>query len=147
MIFWLLPLVFLALLSPLLWLLPKGRQSERMQLRLAARRMGLGMQLCSENWPHWMAHAPNPCAQYQLSRKKAEAHWCYWQTASGQWQNQWHEPCSDKKLLPFLRQLPKDTYKIEADKQKIALFWGEYGDLKALQTIADVLKTLTTAKR
>jgi len=142
MIFWLLPLVLLALLSPLLWLLPKGRQSERMQIRLAARRMGLGMQLCRENWPHWMAHASNPCAQYLLARKSTEAPWCYWKAAQGQWQNQWREPCTDAQLLPLLQKLPDDAYKIEADKQKIALYWGERGGLDALQSIHAVLNKL-----
>jgi len=45
MALWLIPLILLALLSPLLWLLPAKRQGQRMQLRLQARRMGLGMQL------------------------------------------------------------------------------------------------------
>jgi len=145
MIFWLLPLVLLALLSPLLWLLPKGRQSERMQLRLAARRMGLGMQLCSQNWPHWMTQAPNPCPQYQLARKKSATNWHYWQAVPGQWHNQWREPCADNRLLALLQQLPEDVYKIEADSQKVALFWGERGDLETLAKIAAVLEQLTTA--
>jgi len=146
MLFWLIPLVLLALLSPLFWLLPQKQQGQRMQLRLAARRMGLGMQLAAENWPHWMAHAPNPCAQYQLARQKTGADWRYWQAAPGQWQNQWREPCLDEPLLPLLQQLPEDVYKIEADKQKVSLYWGERGGLENLKKIADVLKKLTAAE-
>ncbi|KXU38590.1 hypothetical protein AXE65_00030 [Ventosimonas gracilis] len=146
MLFWLIPLVLLILLSPLLWLLPKKQQGERMQLRLAARRMGLGMQLVSENWPHWMAHAQSPCAQYQLPHKKAGADWRYWQDAQGQWQNQWREPCADKQLLPLLQQLPVDVYKIASDKQIITLYWGERGGFEALKTIAAVLERLTAAE-
>jgi len=145
MLFWLIPLVLLALLGPLLWLLPKKQQGERMQLRLAARRMGIAMQLASEDWPHWMVHAPNPCAQYQLARQHKQADYCYWQDSLGQWQNQWREPCTDEHLLKNLQQLPEDVYKIEANAHKITLFWGEHGSFEALEKIIVVLKTLTTA--
>jgi len=146
MLFWLIALVLLALLSPLLWLLPKAGQNERMQLRLAARRMGMTMQLSSQNWPYWMAHIPNPCAQYQLPCKQSAVECCYWQSAPGQWQNQWREPCTDNALLSLLQQLPIDAYKIETDNEKVAIYWGECGGLDSLKKIASVLKALTAAK-
>jgi len=143
MLLWLLPLVLLALLGPLFWLLPQKGQGQRMQLRLAARRMGLGMQLCHENWPHWMEQASNPCPQYLFARSSGgETSCCYWQAAPGQWYDQWRERCSDEKVLPLLQQLPEDVYKIEVNEQKVVLCWGERGGLDALEKIRTILHEL-----
>jgi|GEM_PF-3238124 len=146
MLFWLIPLVLLALLSPLFWLLPKAGQSQRMQLRLSARQMGLSMQLAPASWPHWMTDAPCPCPLYQRPRKTASG-LCgvYWQVSPSNWQNQWREPCVDNNWLSLLQPLPEDVYKIEADSQQVSIYWGERSGLAGLEKIAGALKTLTAA--
>jgi len=65
--------------------------------------------------------------------------WCYWQL-NGEWLNQWREPCKDSQLLLLFTKLPPDVYKIEANGEKVALYWGERGGLQALEVIAAVLK-------
>ena len=60
----------------------------------------------------------------------------------GLWVNQWREPCVDEKLLPHFATLPANVYKVEADKQMIALYWGEKGDASVLKDIDTLLKAL-----
>lgn len=141
---WIVLSILALILSPLAWLRPSRRQSGRMALRLEARRIGLGMQLAPQEWPHWLpVEPPSPCAQYHLPRSRTEPLcWVYWQTAPGVWVNQWREPCEDAALMTHLRELPKDVFKVEADKQMIALYWAERGESEALQHIAGVLKAL-----
>ena len=40
------------------------------------------------------------------------------------------------------KKLPANVYKVEADRQMIALYWGEKGEASVLQDITDVLKAL-----
>ena len=62
---WIVVSILALVLSPLAWLRPSRRQSGRMALRMEARRMGLAMQLASQEWPHWLERAiPSPAAQY-----------------------------------------------------------------------------------
>ncbi|WP_248800530.1 hypothetical protein [Pseudomonas sp. MWU13-2105] len=141
---WIVVSILALVLSPLAWLRPSRRQSAMMAVRMEARRIGLGMQLAPQEWPHWLPHEPpSPCAQYHRPRLHADSPcWCYWQTAPGVWANQWREPLTDDRLLMHFRTLPDNAYKIEADKQMIAVYWGERGDTQALQAIATVLKAL-----
>jgi hypothetical protein len=60
----------------------------------------------------------------------------------GVWVNQWREPCVDEKLLPHFATLPANVYKVEADKQMIALYWGEKGEASDLLAIDALLKAL-----
>ena len=48
----------------------------------------------------------------------------------------------DEKLLPHFSTLPANVYKVEADKQMIALYWGEKGDASVLKDIDALLKAL-----
>lgn len=131
-------------LSPLVWLRPSRRQSGQMAQRLAARRLGLGMQLGQQEWPHWLPSAPpTSCAQYYRARRGGRGDsWSYWQTAPGQWCNQWREPCADAALLERLRGLPADVYKVESGPQMVALYWGERGGEAELRLIAELLAAL-----
>lgn len=115
-----------------------------MAVRLAARRLGVGMQLSQQDWPHWLELTPpGNCAQYHCSRRRGRVEsWSYWQIAPGQWCNQWREPCVDADLLEHLQRLPADVYKVEAGPQMIALYWGERGGEAELQRVADTLKAL-----
>lgn len=142
--FWIAALLLGLALSPLVWLRPSRRENRQMGHRLAARGMGLGMQLASESWPHWLAkEPPSRCAQYHRPRRRGnDDQWCYWQFAAGQWLNQWREPCLDTRLLEQFARLPSDAYKVEAGKQMIAVFWGEGAELQALENIAAVLDAL-----
>jgi hypothetical protein len=115
-----------------------------MAMRMAARRMGLAMQLIPQEWPHWLpTEPPSPCPQYHRPRSaRAPDVWVYWQTEEGVWVNQWREPCADPRLLAQFKTLPADVYKIEAGLQLIAVYWAERGEPEVLQRIAAVLKAL-----
>lgn len=142
--FWIVALLVCATLSPLVWLRPSRRENQKMVHRLAARGLGLGMQLSSEDWPHWLtSEPPSRCAQYHRARRRGnQDQWCYWQLATGQWVNQWREPCDDPRLLEQLMRLPSDAYKAEAGTQMIAVFWGEGAQAQALENIVAVLEVL-----
>ena len=144
MTLWIVALLLLVMLSPLVWLRPSRRQSGQMALRMEARRMGLAMNLALQEWPHWLEkEPPSPCAQYHRARRNAHVDsWCYWQLAPGQWVNQWREPCVDVRLTEQLAILPADVYKVEANKQMVALCWGERSQPEALAQIAAVLTAL-----
>jgi hypothetical protein len=141
---WIVLSIIAVILSPLAWLQPSRRQSGKMAMRLAARRMGVGMQLAPQEWPHWLPkEPPSPCAQYHRPRSHAQAPcWVYWQTDPGVWLNRWREPCADAQVVAQLATLPADVFKVEADQQLIALYWGERGESEVLQRIAAVLKAL-----
>jgi hypothetical protein len=141
---WIVVSILAVVLSPLAWLRPSRRQSGQIAMRMEARRMGLGMQLAPQEWPHWMVpQPPSPCAQYHRPRRGTKpACWAYWQSAPGEWVNQWREACTDMALLEHLRTLPSNVFKVEADRQMIVLYWGERGEVSVLQDIATVLKAL-----
>jgi hypothetical protein len=144
MSFWIIALLLAAVLSPLSWLRPSRRQNRQMSQRLAARGMGLGMQLATESWPHWLAkEPPGSCPQYYRARTNGKQdQWCYWQATTGQWLNQWREPCDDSRVLEQLARLPSDVYKVEAGKQILAVYWGEGAEPQALEKIVAVLDVL-----
>ena len=141
---WLVVSILALVLSPLAWLRPSRNQSEQMNLRLAARRQGLAMQLAPQQWPHWLEkEPPSPCPQYHRARRPGrEDVWCYWQTTPGTWCNQWREPCVDPRLNACFARLPITAYKVEADTRMIALYWSERGDESVLQDIAHMFDTL-----
>jgi len=141
---WLVVSILLVVLSPLAWLRPSRVQSGRMALRMEARRIGLAMQLAPQEWPHWLSQEPpSPCAQYHRPRRGSQpACWAYWQKSPGLWVNQWQEVCEDRALLNHFEKLPGNVFKIEADKQMIALYWGEKGETEVLQHIDATLKAL-----
>jgi hypothetical protein len=141
---WIVVSILAVVLSPLAWLRPSRHQSGRMALRMEARRMGLAMQLSPQQWPHWLKQEPpSPCAQYHRPRRgKVPALWSYWQLEPGVWVNQWQEPCVDETLLAHFATLPANVYKVEADRQMIALCWGEKGEVSDLQAIDTLLKAL-----
>lgn len=141
---WIVAVLIGVALSPLAWLRPSTRQTRQMAQRLAARGMGLGMQLASETWPHWLAkEPPSRCPQYHRARRRGnEEQWCYWQADVGRWLNQWQEACVDVHVLEQLLRLPSDVYKVEADKQMISVFWGEGAEPQALENIVAALDVL-----
>ena len=144
MTWWIVLLLVGAALSPLVWLRPSPQQRGQMELRLAARRLGLGMQLGQQQWPHWLEkQPPERCAQYHRGRRAGRSDsWSYWQVAPGQWCNQWREPCADAAMLERLQALPADVYKVEASPQMISLFWGERGGEEELRAVAALLAQL-----
>ena len=141
---WIVVSILLVVLSPLAWLRPSRHQSGRMALRMEARRIGLAMQLAPQDWPYWLKHEPpSPCAQYCRPRRAgAQAAWSYWQLEPGVWVNQWREVCGDEALLAHFAKLPANVYKVEADKQMIAVYWGEKGEASVLKDIDALLKAL-----
>jgi hypothetical protein len=141
MTWWIVLLLVGAALSPLVWLRPSPRQRGQMELRLAARRQGLGMQLGQQEWPHWLeVQPPERCAQYHRGRRAGRRDsWAYWQTAPGRWCNQWREPCVDALMLERLCSLPADVYKVEASAQMVSLYWGERGGEAELRKVAEWL--------
>ena len=126
---WIVVSILAVVLSPLAWLRPSRRQSGLIALRMEARRMGLAMQLAPQEWPHWLGQEPpNPCPQYHRPRRSGQpVCWSYWQIAPGNWVNQWREACVDEPLLKHFQALPAGVFKVEADKQMIALYWNERG--------------------
>lgn len=144
MTMWIVVGLLAVVLSPLAWLVPSRRQQGQMDMRLAARRMGLAMQLSRQEWPHWLTpEPPNPCAQYHRGRRTGQVDaWCYWQPEPGLWVNQWREPCTDAHLLTQLATLPADVYKVEAGPRMLALCWGERGETETLSRVAAVLTAL-----
>jgi len=141
---WIVVSILAVVLSPLAWLRPSRRQSGLIALRMEARRMGLAMQLAPQEWPHWLGQEPpNPCPQYHRPRRSGQpVCWSYWQIAPGNWVNQWREACVDEPLLKHFQALPAGVFKVEADKQMIALYWNERGEVSVLQDIASVLTAL-----
>ncbi|MEQ4283836.1 hypothetical protein [Pseudomonas syringae] len=141
---WIVLSIIGVMLSPLVWLRPSRQQSGRMALRMQARRLGMGMQLTPQEWPHWLSkEPPSPCAQYHRPRRGSHTDaWVYWQSEPGEWRNRWREPCEDAKLLPYLQTLPVDAYKVEADGQLVAVYWAERGEAEVLQRIDALLKAL-----
>jgi hypothetical protein len=141
---WIVVSILAVVLSPLVWLRPSRRHTGQMAARMEARRIGLGMQLAPQEWPHWLAkEPPSPCPQYHRPRRASQpACWSYWQITPGVWVNQWREACEDPAVLTHLQTLPADVYKVDADSQIIAAYWGEQGDAAALQAIATTLKAL-----
>ncbi|QIH09332.1 MULTISPECIES: hypothetical protein [Pseudomonas] len=141
---WIVVSILVVVLSPWAWLRPSRRQNGLIALRMEARRMGLAMQLAPQQWPHWLGQEPpDPCPQYHRPRRNGQAAcWSYWQVEPGNWVNQWREPCDDESLLKQLRSLPFGVFKVEADKQMIAVYWNERGEISVLQDIATVLKSL-----
>ncbi len=137
-------LLLAVLLSPLVWLLPSHRQRGQMDVRLAARRRGLAMNLSRQDWPHWLERTPpSPCAQYHRARRPGRSDtWSYWQNPSGEWLNQWREPCKDERLLAQFASLPADAYRIEAGVQMIGICWGERGGGEELNRLVAVLDAL-----
>ena len=142
---WIVLLLLAFVLSPLSWLVPSRRQRGQMDVRLQARRMGLGMQLSRQQWPHWLSPVPpDTCAEYHRPRRRdRHDNWCYWQSAPGVWVNQWREPCADELLASQLVDLPDDVYKVEASAQMVVLYWGERSRGDALKRIADFLSART----
>lgn len=136
--------IICVMLSPLVWLRPSRQQSGRMAVRMEARRLGMAMQLAPQEWPHWLAkEPPSPCAQYHRPRRGSQvACWEYWQSEPGVWLNRWREPCEDVELINHFNTLPADVFKVEADAQMIALYWGERGEPQVLQRIDAVLRAL-----
>ncbi|MCD5992779.1 hypothetical protein KDX38_05465 [Pseudomonas sp. CDFA 602] len=141
---WIVLSIICVMLSPLVWLRPSRHQSGRMALRMEARRIGMGMQLTPQEWPHWLPkEPPNPCAQYHIPRRMAGADtWVYWQSEPGIWLNRWREPCEDSRLMVHFGTLPADVFKVEADAQMVAVYWAERGEPEVLQRIDAVLKAL-----
>jgi hypothetical protein len=141
--YWVILLLFV-ILAPMVWLVPSRRQQGQITVRLQARRLGLGMQLSPQQWPHWIAEtAPDPCPQYYRARREGSAgEWCYWRAASGEWQDRWREPCQDPGIAEALEQLPGDTYKFEASDRVIAVCWGERGGEEALSALVSVIERL-----
>lgn len=141
---WLVVSILAVILSPLAWLRPSRKQSRQMSLRLEARRAGLAMQLAPQQWPHWLEkEPPSPCPQYHRARRAGHADaWSYWQVSPGVWWNQWREECVEQRLVEVLTQLPDSVYKVEADRQMIALYWGERGESSAVQAVKQALDAL-----
>ncbi|MDZ5602346.1 hypothetical protein SJI00_06140 [Pseudomonas sp. RP23018S] len=141
---WLVVSILALILSPLAWLRPSRKQSRQMDLRLAARRAGLAMQLAPQAWPHWLdKQPPSPCPQYHCARRAGRTDtWSYWQVSPGVWWNQWREVCTEPGLLAVFNGLPESVYKVEADAQMLAIYWGERGDEAVLDTLKQALKTL-----
>jgi hypothetical protein len=139
---WWLLLILFVVLSPVVWLIPSRRQRGRMDVRLQARRLGVAMQLSRQQWPHWLLlEPPESCPQYHRARRAGRSDtWCYWQMEPGQWLNKWREPCADAALLGQLQSLPADTYCVEANKQMLAICWGERGGSAALEQLVNFLK-------
>ena len=143
---WVVVSILALVLSPLAWLRPSRGQSGKMACRLRARQLGLAMQLAPQQWPHWLnSEAPSPCAQYHRARlEQQKAGWSYWQSAPGEWVNQWREACPDPAIAAILAHLPLDAYKVEADKGMVALYWGERGGPDTVVHIKDALAKLAS---
>jgi hypothetical protein len=140
---WVAFLLVLLLLSPLTWLRPSPRQRGVSDLRSEARKHGLSVQMSAQQWPRWLEpQPPRTCAQYLLNRPgTSDSRWCYWQLSAGCWVDQEREPCQDERLLPLLAALPSDAFKVEADRQLLALCWGERGTVQDLERIASLLRS------
>lgn len=130
-------LIMLAVLSPLAWLRPSRQQQKSTQVRQAARRMGLLMQLSQQTWPHWLGRsAPQLCPQYGLPRALGNTiQGAYWQTSVGVWLNKWREPCASPELQSALEELPADVYKVETMQGELFVYWGERGGMADLLVI------------
>ncbi len=116
-----------------------------MALRMEARRIGLAMQLAPQEWPHWLKQrAAEPlCAILPATTRQHAGNLELLAVGdrvcgliSGV------KSATIEKLLPHFATLPANVYKVEADKQMIALYWGEKGEASDLLAIDALLKAL-----
>jgi len=157
--------ILLAIIVPILLVLPSTRQKERMQMRMIARAAGVSVELTSIDDPNpkqdkYIGYtgkripAVLKVVAYRLQRKRdsdwrhlPKVSWCLFKGLD----NNWHwtselDEAMNKQLAGWLEDvapdLPSDVVQIEEDSYNICVYWHEStrGDEQA---VLDFLKHST----
>ena len=129
--------------EPAGWLRPSRAQSGRMAMRMEARRIGPGHATGASGVAALaVQEPPNPCAQYHRPRPRQSPVLDLLAEVARDMGQSMARACEDPRLLEHFEMLPADVFKVEADKQMIALYWGRAWRAAVLQDIAAVLKAL-----
>lgn len=162
MVYVLIGVILLAIIVPIISVLPSARQKERMQMRMVARAAGVSVELTSIDDPNpkqdkYIAYTGKPLpavlkvVAYRLQRKRERdwrqlprVSWCLLKDLENNWY--WKpEPSAvmNKELAGWLEEvapdLPTDVIQIEEDAYNICVYWHErtMGDEQA---VLDFLK-------
>ena len=162
MVYVLIGAILLAIIVPIISVLPSVRQKERMQMRMVARAAGVSVELTSIDDPNpkqdkYIAYTGKPIpavlkvVAYRFQRKRErdwrhfpKVSWCLLRDLESNWH--WKsEPdeVMNKELIRWLEEvaprLPTDVVQIEEDSYNICVYWHERttGDEQA---VLDFLK-------
>lgn len=156
MTFWLVTLfVFLAMLSPIMWLRPSRRDRRLGLLRQHARQAGVGVKfakpplhappggLVSYRWSYTQAR-PGPL--FLLVRDEYASQALKPFVAGWRWRIEPLRPLSgeaSRQLEQALAALPEDALVLESERRYLTLWWGESLETKAF----DVCQAALAATR
>ena len=158
-------LILVAIIVPIISVLPSARQKERMQMRMIARAAGVSVELTSIDDPNpkqgkYIAYTGKPLptvlnvVAYRLQRKREvdwrhlpKVSWCMFRGLD----NNWHwktelNEAMNKELVKWVEavapDLPADVVQVEEDSYNICVYWHERsrGDEQA---VLDFLKQST----
>ena len=158
-------IILIAIIVPIISVLPSARQKERMQMRMIAREAGVSVELTSIDDPNpkqdkYIAYtgkripAVLKIVAYRLQRKRQsdwrhlpKVSWCLFKDLDNNWH--WKSDLNEamsKQLIEWLEDvapdLPSDVVQIEEDSYNICVYWHEStrGDEQA---VLDFLKHST----
>ncbi len=162
MVYVLIGVILLAIIVPIISVLPSARQKERMQMRMVARAAGVSVELTSIDDPNpkqdkYIGNTGKPIpavlkvVAYRLQRKRErdwrelpKVSWCLLKDLENNWC--WKsepDPLMNKELAEWLWEiapsLPADVVQIEEDSYTLCVYWHERtrGDEQA---VLDFLK-------
>lgn len=165
MVYVLIGVILIAIIVPIISVLPSARQKERMQMRMVARAAGVSVELTSIDDPNpkqdkYISYtgkripAVLKVVAYRLQRKRERdwrrlprVSWCLLKDLDSNWY--WKsEPTEvmNKELARWLDEvapgLPADVVQIEEDSYNICVYWHER-TLGDEQAVLDFLKDCT----
>jgi len=140
--------ILVAIIVPIISVLPSARQKDRMQMRMIARAAGVSVELTSIDDPNpkqdkYIAYtgkrtpAVLKVVAYRLQRKRErdwrhlpEVRWCMFKDLDNHWR--WKSELNEamnKELARWLEgvapDLPTDVIQIEEDSYNICVYWHE----------------------
>ena len=165
MVYVLIGAILVAIIVPIISVLPSARQKERMQMRMIARAAGVSVELTSIDDPNpkqkkYIGYtgkripAVLKVVAYRLQRKRErdwrhlpKVSWCMFKDPDNNWR--WKSELNEvmnKQLAGWLEDvapnLPVDVVQIEEDSYNVSVYWHERfkGDE---QVVLDFLKHST----
>ena len=162
MVYILIGVILIAIIVPIISVLPSARQKERMQMRMIARAAGVSVELTSIDDPNpkqdkYIAYTGKPIpavlkvVAYRLQRKRhsdwrnlPKVSWCRFRDLDKNWH--WKSELNEamnKQLAEWLEDvacdLPADVVQIEENSYNISVYWHE-GTKGDEQAVLDFLK-------
>ena len=148
MVYVLIGAILVAIIVPIISVLPSARQKERMQMRMIARAAGVSVELTSIDDPNpqqekYITYTGKripsvlKVVAYRLPRKRErgwrhlpEVSWCMFKDLDSNWR--WKSELNEvmnKQLAEWLENaapnLPADVVQIEEDSYNIRVYWHE----------------------